>query len=78
MPAVLGSPGEDITAGDVWVATGADGQIAGVLALAPGDEPGCAGLEQACSSSRATSRSGVGRVLLAQPSPRRVSAAPSG
>src|ERR1700731_1546918 len=47
MPAALGVAGEDITAGDVWVATGTDGQIAGVVALAPGDEPGCAGLEQA-------------------------------
>ena len=28
MPAALGVAGEDITAGDVWVATGADGQIA--------------------------------------------------
>ena len=38
MPAALGVAREDITAGDVWVATGADGQIAGVVALAPGDE----------------------------------------
>ena len=28
-----------LAAGDVWVATAADGQIAGVVALAPGDEP---------------------------------------
>ena len=28
MLAALGVAGEDITAGDVWVATGADGQIA--------------------------------------------------
>jgi len=35
MPAVLGVTGEDITAGDVWVATGTDGQIADVLALVP-------------------------------------------
>ncbi len=40
MPAALGVAGEDITASDVWAATGADGQTAGVLALAPGDEPG--------------------------------------
>jgi hypothetical protein len=38
IPAALGFAGEDVTAGDVWVATGADGQIAGVVALAPGDE----------------------------------------
>ena len=30
MPAVLAVAPEDIAAGDVWVATGADGQIAGV------------------------------------------------
>jgi hypothetical protein len=46
MPAVLGVTGEDITAGDVWVATGTDGQIAGVLALAPGDEPGALDLNK--------------------------------
>jgi hypothetical protein len=46
MPAALGVAGEDITAGDVWVATGADGQIAGVLALAPGDEPGALDLNK--------------------------------
>jgi hypothetical protein len=34
MPAALGVAGEDITAGDVCVATGTDGQIAGVVALA--------------------------------------------
>ena len=47
MLAALGVAGEDIAAGDVWVATGADGQIAGVVALALGDAPRCAGLEQA-------------------------------
>jgi hypothetical protein len=46
MPAVLGVTGEDITAGDVWVATGTDGQIAGVLALAPDDEPGALDLNK--------------------------------
>jgi MreB/Mbl protein len=40
MPAALAVAPEDIAAGDVWVATGADGQIAGVVALAPGDTPG--------------------------------------
>ena len=39
MLAALGVAGEDIAAGDVWVATAADGQIAGVVALAPGDAP---------------------------------------
>jgi hypothetical protein len=38
MPAALGVAGEHVAAGDVRGATGADGQIAGVVALAPGDE----------------------------------------
>ena len=35
MLAALGVAGEDIAAGDVWVATGADGQIAGVVGGRP-------------------------------------------
>src|ERR1700752_1470926 len=46
MLAALGVAGEDIAAGDVWVATGADGQIAGVVALAPGDAPGALDLNK--------------------------------
>src|SRR5205823_14271346 len=46
MPAALGVAREGITAGDVWVATGADGQIAGVVALAPGDAPGALDLNK--------------------------------
>jgi GNAT superfamily N-acetyltransferase len=64
MPAVLGVTGEDITAGDVWVATGTDGQIAGVLALAPGGEPGALDLNKLFVEPRHI-RSGVGWVLLA-------------
>ena len=64
MPAALGFAGEDITAGDVWVATGADGQIAGVVALAPGDEPGALDLNKLFVEPRHI-RSGVGRALLA-------------
>ena len=60
----MGVTGEDSTAGDVWVATGADGQIAGVLALAPGDEPGALDLNKLFVEPRHI-RSGVGRVLLA-------------
>jgi hypothetical protein len=74
MPAVLGSPGENITAGDVWVATGAEGQIAGVLALAPGDEPGALDLNRAAPHPAAASAGCYSRA----PSLRRVSAAPSG
>ena len=40
MPAALGVAPEHIAAFDVWIATRADGQIAGVVALAPGDAPG--------------------------------------
>ena len=35
MPAALAVAPEYIAAGDVWVATGADGQIAGVVAPRP-------------------------------------------
>jgi GNAT superfamily N-acetyltransferase len=64
MPAALGVAGEDIAAGDVWVATGADGQIAGVVALAPGDAPGALDLNKLFIEPRHI-RSGVGRALLA-------------
>ncbi len=40
MPTALKVACEEIAAGDVWVATGADGQVSGVVALAPGDGPG--------------------------------------
>lgn len=40
MPAALGIASEDIAAGVLWIAPRADGQIAGVVALAPGDAPG--------------------------------------
>src|ERR1700738_4821450 len=46
MLAALGVAGEDIAVGHVWVATGADGQIAGVVALAPGDAPGALDLNK--------------------------------
>jgi hypothetical protein len=39
MPAALEVVPEHIAAGDVWIATGVDGEIAGVVALAPGDAP---------------------------------------
>ena len=38
-PAALEVVPEHIAAGDVWIATGVDGEIAGVVALAPGDAP---------------------------------------
>jgi GNAT superfamily N-acetyltransferase len=64
MPAALGVAGEDIAAGDVWVATAADGQIAGVVALAPGDGPGTLDLNKLFIEP-CHIRSGVGRALLA-------------
>jgi GNAT superfamily N-acetyltransferase len=62
--AALGVAGEDIAAGDVWVATGADGQIPGVVALAPCDAPGALDLNKLFIEPRHI-RSGVGRALLA-------------
>jgi hypothetical protein len=47
MPAALEVAGEDITAGDVWIATGADGQIAGGVALRVQPCAGYAGLDAA-------------------------------
>ena len=61
--AALGVAGEDIAAGDVWVATGADGQIPGVVALAAGDAPGALDLNKLFIEPRHI-RSGVGRALL--------------
>ena len=64
MPAALGLARVGITAGDVWVATGADGQIAGVVALAPGDAPGALDLNKLFVEPRYI-RGGIGRALLA-------------
>jgi N-acetylglutamate synthase-like GNAT family acetyltransferase len=62
MPAALAVAPED--AGDVWIATGADGQIAGVVALAPGDAPGTLDLNKLFIEPWHI-RVGVGRALLA-------------
>jgi hypothetical protein len=35
--AAAGQQRKEIAAGDVWITTGTDGQIAGVVALAPGE-----------------------------------------
>src|SRR5438046_447907 len=53
MPAALGIAGDEIATRDVWVATGADGPIAGVVALAFGDAPGALDLNKL--SNRAVS-----------------------
>jgi GNAT superfamily N-acetyltransferase len=64
MPAALGVAPEHIATGDVWIATGADGRIAGVVALAPGDAPGTLDLNKLFIEPRHI-RGGVGRALLA-------------
>jgi GNAT superfamily N-acetyltransferase len=64
MPTALAVAPEDIAAGDVWIATGADGQIAGVVALAPGDAPGTLDLNKLFIEPRHI-RGGVGHALLA-------------
>ena len=43
MPAALAVAPERIAAGDVWIVTRAAGQIAGVVALVPGDAFGASG-----------------------------------
>jgi GNAT superfamily N-acetyltransferase len=64
MPTALRIAPEDIAAGNVWVATGADGQLAGVVALAPGDASGTLDLNKLFIEPRHI-RGGVGRALLA-------------
>ena len=64
MPAALEVVPEHIGAGDVWIATGVDGEIAGVVALAPGDAPDTLNLNKLFVEPRHI-RSGVGRALLA-------------
>jgi GNAT superfamily N-acetyltransferase len=64
MPAALGVAPEHIAAGDVWIATGADGQIAGVAALASGDAPGTLDLNKLFIEP-CHIRGGGGRALLA-------------
>jgi GNAT superfamily N-acetyltransferase len=64
MPAALEVAGEDIIAGNVWIATGADEQIAGVVALASSHAPGTLDLNKLFVEPRRI-RGGVGRALLA-------------
>jgi GNAT superfamily N-acetyltransferase len=56
---------EQIAAGDVWVATAADGGVAGIVALAPGEEPDTLDLDKLFVEPQRI-RTGVGRVLLAR------------
>ena len=64
MPAALQVAPEQIATGNVWIATGVDGQIAGVVALAPGDAPGVLDLNKLFIEPRHI-RSGLGRALFA-------------
>jgi GNAT superfamily N-acetyltransferase len=63
MPAALKVAPEDIVAGNVWIATRADGQIAGVVALALGGAPGTLDLSKLFIEPQYM-RGGVGRALL--------------
>ena len=55
---------EQIAAGDVWVATGTDGQVAGMVALGPSEEPNTLDLDKLFVEPKWI-RSGVGRALIA-------------
>jgi hypothetical protein len=56
---------EQVAAGDVWIATEADGQIAGVVALVPGDASGTLDLNKLFIELRHIC-GGVGRAFLAR------------
>src|SRR5205807_2205117 len=55
---------EHIDADNVWVATAADGNIAGIVALGPSDQPRTLDLDKLFVAPERI-RSGVGRALLA-------------
>ena len=55
---------EQIELGDVWVATAADGSIAGMVALGPSEQPDTLDLDKLFVEPQRV-RSGVGRALLA-------------
>jgi predicted N-acetyltransferase YhbS len=56
---------EQIAAGDVWVATGADGEVAGMVALGPGERPDTLDLDKLFVEPQRI-RSGVGSALVAR------------
>ena len=79
MPAALEVVPEHIAAGDLWIATGVDGEIAGVVvALAPRRCAGYAELEQAVRRAAPIFAAASAGRYSRTPSPRRDSAAPSG
>jgi GNAT superfamily N-acetyltransferase len=55
---------EQVMAGDVWVATGADGEVAGMVALGPSEQPNTLDLDKLFVEPQRI-RTGVGRALLA-------------
>jgi predicted N-acetyltransferase YhbS len=55
---------EQVAAGDVWVATGADGEVTGMVALGPGECPDTLDLDKLFVEPRWI-RAGVGRALVA-------------
>ena len=55
---------EQVAAGDVWVATGADGEVAGMVALAPNEQPNTLDLDKLFVEPQRI-RNGVGRALMA-------------
>jgi hypothetical protein len=69
-PATLEVVPEHIAAGGVWIAPGVDGEIAGVVALAPGDAPDTLNLNKLFVEPRDI-RSGIGQ----GPGPRKSSCA---
>jgi GNAT superfamily N-acetyltransferase len=55
---------EQVMAGDVWVATGVDGEVAGMVALGPAEQPNTLDLDKLFVEPQRI-RTGVGRALLA-------------
>jgi predicted N-acetyltransferase YhbS len=55
---------EQVAAGDVWVATGADGEVAGMVALGPSEQPDTLDLDKLFVEPQRI-RSGVGSALVA-------------
>ena len=62
--AVLQVSREQIAAGDVWVATAADGEVAGMVSLGPSEQPNTLDLDKLFVEPQRI-RTGVGRALIA-------------
>ena len=62
--AVLQVCPRQIAARDVWVATGADGEVAGIVALGPSEEPDTLDLDKLFVEPQRI-RTGIGRALIA-------------